>query len=249
MGGLDDATRPLRYVFDEGHHLFDAADGAFGAHLSGVEASDLRRWILGAEGRRGSRARGLETPPQRPAGRGRRGAERAAPPARSRAVACPRPTGRRGWPTARCWARPRSSWRWCASRCARARPARTRASARNATCGRSIPACSRPPTGWARRSSRCSRRCASCALALRAKLEGEADKLDIGPARHASRAWRARSPTAARSTLEAWRAMLRGLHNDPDPGLRRLVRHRAHPAAARSMSACTATISIRPSRS
>ena len=60
MGGLDDATRPLRYVFDEGHHLFDAADGAFGAHLSGVECSDLRRWILGAEGRRGSRARGLE---------------------------------------------------------------------------------------------------------------------------------------------------------------------------------------------
>ena len=60
MGGLDDATRPLRYVFDEGHHLFDAADGAFGAHLSGIEASDLRRWLLGAEGRRGSRARGLE---------------------------------------------------------------------------------------------------------------------------------------------------------------------------------------------
>ena len=60
MGGLDDATRPLRYVFDEGHHLFDAADGAFAAHLSGIEASDLRRWLLGAEGRRGSRARGLE---------------------------------------------------------------------------------------------------------------------------------------------------------------------------------------------
>jgi len=60
MGGLDDATRPTRYVFDEGHHLFDAADSAFGAHLSGVECSDLRRWILGAEGRRGSRARGLE---------------------------------------------------------------------------------------------------------------------------------------------------------------------------------------------
>ncbi|WP_428667855.1 ATP-dependent DNA helicase [Reyranella sp.] len=60
MGGLDDATRPLRYVFDEGHHLFDAADGAFAAHLSGVEAGDLRRWILGSEGRRGSRARGLE---------------------------------------------------------------------------------------------------------------------------------------------------------------------------------------------
>ena len=60
MGGLDDATRPLRYVFDEGHHLFDAADGAFAAHLSGIEAAELRRWLLGAEGRRGSRARGLE---------------------------------------------------------------------------------------------------------------------------------------------------------------------------------------------
>jgi ATP-dependent DNA helicase DinG len=60
MGGLDDATRPTRYVFDEGHHLFDAADGAFGAHLTGVEASDLRRWLLGAETRRSSRARGLE---------------------------------------------------------------------------------------------------------------------------------------------------------------------------------------------
>ncbi|MCW5745362.1 MAG: ATP-dependent DNA helicase, partial [Alphaproteobacteria bacterium] len=60
MGGLDDNTRPTRYVFDEGHHLFDAADGAFAAHLTGVEASDLRRWLLGAEGRRGSRARGLQ---------------------------------------------------------------------------------------------------------------------------------------------------------------------------------------------
>src|SRR5262249_37797151 len=60
MGGLDDNTRPSRYVFDEGHHLFDAADSAFAAHLTGIEASDLRRWLLGAEDRRGSRARGLE---------------------------------------------------------------------------------------------------------------------------------------------------------------------------------------------
>ncbi len=60
MGGLDDNTRPSRYVFDEGHHLFDAADSAFAAHLTGIETSDLRRWLLGAEGRRGSRARGLE---------------------------------------------------------------------------------------------------------------------------------------------------------------------------------------------
>mgnify|MGYP001287488591 CR=1 FL=1 len=58
-GGLDDNTRPTRYVFDEGHHLFDAADSAFAAHLTGVEGSDMRRWLLGAEGR-GGRARGLE---------------------------------------------------------------------------------------------------------------------------------------------------------------------------------------------
>ena len=48
----------LRYVFDEGHHVFDAADSAFSAHLSGAEMAELRRWLRGAEGR-GSRARGL----------------------------------------------------------------------------------------------------------------------------------------------------------------------------------------------
>jgi ATP-dependent DNA helicase DinG len=58
--GADDPYRPTRYVFDEGHHLFDAADSAFSAHLTGVETSDLRRWIMGAEGRKNSRARGLQ---------------------------------------------------------------------------------------------------------------------------------------------------------------------------------------------
>ena len=52
---------PSRYIFDEGHHLFDAADSAFAAHLSARDARDLRRWILGHEGgRRQSRARGLK---------------------------------------------------------------------------------------------------------------------------------------------------------------------------------------------
>ena len=45
-------------MFDEGHHVFDAADGAFSATLSGLETSELRRWLLGGEGGR-SRARGL----------------------------------------------------------------------------------------------------------------------------------------------------------------------------------------------
>ncbi len=55
----DDGNRPLRYVFDEGHHLFDAADGAFAAHLTGREGMELRRWLRGPEGPRRSRARGL----------------------------------------------------------------------------------------------------------------------------------------------------------------------------------------------
>jgi ATP-dependent DNA helicase DinG len=57
-GGLDDNTVPSRYVFDEGHHVFDAADSAFSATLSGGETAELRRWLRGAEGSR-SRSRGL----------------------------------------------------------------------------------------------------------------------------------------------------------------------------------------------
>ena len=52
--------RRVRYVFDEGHHLFDAADSGFAPLLSGVEMADLRRWIRGPEGRARSRMRGLQ---------------------------------------------------------------------------------------------------------------------------------------------------------------------------------------------
>ncbi|HEY8288123.1 MAG TPA: ATP-dependent DNA helicase, partial [Acetobacteraceae bacterium] len=41
-GGLDDSVVPSRYVFDEGHHVFDAADAAFSAVLSGLETAELR---------------------------------------------------------------------------------------------------------------------------------------------------------------------------------------------------------------
>ncbi len=58
--GGDEAGLPTRYVFDEGHHLFEAADNAFSAHLTGQETAELRRWLLGAEGRRRSRSRGLK---------------------------------------------------------------------------------------------------------------------------------------------------------------------------------------------
>ncbi|HYE00446.1 MAG TPA: ATP-dependent DNA helicase, partial [Alphaproteobacteria bacterium] len=59
LSGLDDRELPTRYVFDEGHHLFDAADSAFAGRLTGMETTELRRWLLGAEGGR-SRARGLK---------------------------------------------------------------------------------------------------------------------------------------------------------------------------------------------
>ncbi len=61
-GEIAGAALPTRYVFDEGHHLFDAADGAFAAALTGQEGVELRRWLLGPEGgrQRPSRARGLK---------------------------------------------------------------------------------------------------------------------------------------------------------------------------------------------
>ncbi|HTQ15300.1 MAG TPA: helicase C-terminal domain-containing protein [Rhizomicrobium sp.] len=54
------AEHRVRYVFDEGHHLFDAADGGFAAFLSGGEMAELRRWIRGPEGRARTRMRGIE---------------------------------------------------------------------------------------------------------------------------------------------------------------------------------------------
>lgn len=62
LGGGDEGRVPTRYIFDEGHHVFDAADSAFAAHLSGRETQELRRWLLGGEGRGRARGRlrGLE---------------------------------------------------------------------------------------------------------------------------------------------------------------------------------------------
>jgi ATP-dependent DNA helicase DinG len=56
----DQEAQPARsrIVFDEGHHLFDAADSAFSGHLTGQETAELRRWIRGPEAR-GRRGRGL----------------------------------------------------------------------------------------------------------------------------------------------------------------------------------------------
>ncbi|MCE9522462.1 MAG: ATP-dependent DNA helicase [Alphaproteobacteria bacterium] len=53
------STPPLRYVFDEGHHIFDAADSFFAIHITGREGAELRRWLRGPEGRGSRRGRGL----------------------------------------------------------------------------------------------------------------------------------------------------------------------------------------------
>ncbi|MAB45011.1 MAG: helicase [Sphingomonadaceae bacterium] len=57
--GRDPASRPTRIVFDEGHHVFDAADSTFSAALTGQEAIELRRWIIGPEKNSRGRRRGL----------------------------------------------------------------------------------------------------------------------------------------------------------------------------------------------
>lgn len=59
QGDVEPQAVLSRLIFDEGHHVFEAADGAFATRLSGLEAFELRRWIRGNEGR-SRRARGLE---------------------------------------------------------------------------------------------------------------------------------------------------------------------------------------------
>ena len=51
---------PSHYVFDEGHHLFDAADSTFTSRLSGRDTFELRRWLLGIEVGSVGRTRGLK---------------------------------------------------------------------------------------------------------------------------------------------------------------------------------------------
>ncbi|WP_052208192.1 ATP-dependent DNA helicase [Croceibacterium mercuriale] len=57
--GRDHAQRPTRIIFDEGHHVFEAADSTFAAALTGREAVELRRWLLGPERSGKGRRRGL----------------------------------------------------------------------------------------------------------------------------------------------------------------------------------------------
>ena len=57
--GRSDAQHMTRLIFDEGHHLFDAADNSFSLALTGSEAIELRRWLLGPQKKSRGRRRGL----------------------------------------------------------------------------------------------------------------------------------------------------------------------------------------------
>jgi ATP-dependent DNA helicase DinG len=57
--GRDTAQRPTRIIFDEGHHVFEAADATFAAALTGGETIELRRWVVGPERGSKGRRRGL----------------------------------------------------------------------------------------------------------------------------------------------------------------------------------------------
>ena len=215
MGGLDDATRPLRYVFDEGHHLFDAADGAFAAHLSGMEAGDLRRWILGSEGRRGSRARGLE----------RRitdllGEDVEAQNALRRLLDLSRRL-------------PSPNWQTRLADGTVIGPAeeflalvrlQVRARAAGDDQGFGLECDIRPLNpGLIEAADQLAALFEQMLLpvqrlkqAMKAKLESEADKLDSGQRGRIEGVMRSLT-NRCEMTLVAWRAMLRGLHNDADP--------------------------------
>ncbi len=57
--GRAEGVGMTRVVFDEGHHLFDAADATFAVELSGREAVELRHWLLGPDRANRGRRRGL----------------------------------------------------------------------------------------------------------------------------------------------------------------------------------------------
>ncbi|MFK7865936.1 MAG: ATP-dependent DNA helicase [Alphaproteobacteria bacterium] len=56
---VDDQSVIRRFVFDEGHHLFDAADNAFALYFTGREIAEMRHWVKGPEGKGRKRGKGI----------------------------------------------------------------------------------------------------------------------------------------------------------------------------------------------
>ncbi len=52
---------PFYYIFDEGHHIFNASDNAYSSAFSVLECYEMRRWVLGAENQKtNSRMKGIK---------------------------------------------------------------------------------------------------------------------------------------------------------------------------------------------
>ncbi len=215
--GRDVAQRPTRIVFDEGHHVFEAADSTFSAALTGQEAIELKRWIMGPE--RGSNADGaaawLRGSPMSPATT-RKAARRSPWPSR-RPRRCPATAGCSGSPTAILRARSKRCWR----RCGRPTYARDESGGQEAGYGIETEAAQLEGNfvELAQQAAARARRDPPAADPARPRLEAliedAPDWLDgqgrarIEGARH-SLAWRV-------DTLAAWEALLGRLGGPADP--------------------------------
>ncbi|MEQ8968570.1 MAG: ATP-dependent DNA helicase [Azospirillaceae bacterium] len=215
LGGVDDTHLPTRTVFDEGHHVFDAADSAFAGHLTGLETAELRRWLIGAEARRRSRARGLKRRLEdliSPDGEAAESLDAALRAAR---------------------ALPGEGWAGRIAENAPDGPAEAflalvrrqvyaRARGRDGPYGLEIE--TDPPIDGllpaaaelAGALDRLQRPLADLAKALRARLDDEADELDPGTRQRLDAAARALE-RRARSMLPAWRQMLDALPGETPP--------------------------------
>ena len=136
---------PGRILFDEGHHLFDAANSTFAVAFGGQEAIELRRWIVGPEGRSRGRRRGLAARLMDVASYDEEGAR--ALDAAVEAARCSRRTaGCSGWSRAHRSDRSRPCWAKCAAPSSRGRKRRRRATGlRPSSPSRTARWCRRPP--------------------------------------------------------------------------------------------------------
>ncbi len=202
-----------RLVFDEGHHVFDAADNAFSAHLTVLETTEMRRWIRGPEGGR-RRGRGLidragdlvgedktaETSLQEAI---RAAADLPGPGFMQRIEAdAPANAGERFFALVRQQVLARTERQGSFSRETECHPLVDGAAEAAEAFGASIGAVAEPLK--------------RLAAALLSRLDGEADELET--------AERVRIESVVRSlrrrselTLTAWRGMLETLARDPDP--------------------------------
>ena len=210
------ARLPTRYVFDEGHHVFDAADGAFSALLSAQEGTELRRWLLGAEdNRRRNRARGLKRRVE-----DLTAGDEAAAAALVQALNAARALPSEGWTTRLSEGAPRGE----AERFLMLVRQQVYARSADVEAGYGIETEVRPPVpGLAeaaheleRALGRLRKSLGELAARLGARLDTEADTLDSAT-RLRIEATQRSLKRRGENDLGAWQAMLAGIEHEPPP--------------------------------